>query len=103
MKQLPKSPPRSDDPLTEVLVNRFTQRRSFISSTRRTVQMHHQAPGPVRGQVARPIHDEFLRAWVKVALTERRRIDRVEELSKFCDTNLDNRATLRESVSSGPR
>src|SRR5687768_13671128 len=65
--------------------------------------MHHQTPGPIRRQIARPLNDELLRARVKVALTERRRIDRVEELSQFCNTNLNNRTTLRESVSSGPR
>src|SRR5688572_419958 len=79
MKQLPKSPPRSDDPLTEVLVNRFPQGRSFIDPPRGAVQMHHEAPGPVRRQIFRPVDDEFLRARVEIALTEWRRIDRVEE------------------------
>src|SRR5688500_4665092 len=34
-EQLPKSPARGDDSLTEVLVNRVAQGRSFIGSTRR--------------------------------------------------------------------
>ena len=65
--------------------------------------MHHQAPGLIRRQIACPVHDESFRARVEIPLAERRRIDRVEKLSQLCDTNLNDRATLRESVSSGPR
>jgi hypothetical protein len=45
--------------------------------------------------------DEFLGSRVEIALTERRRIDRVEELSQLCDADLYDLASLRESVPSG--
>jgi hypothetical protein len=63
--------------------------------------MHHQGPRLVHRQIARPVDDEFLRSRVEVALTERRRIDRVEELSQFRDADLYDLAGLRESVPSG--
>jgi hypothetical protein len=63
--------------------------------------MHHQGPWLVRRQIARPVDDEFLGSRVQIALTERRRIDRVEELSQLCDADLYDLAVLRESVPSG--
>jgi hypothetical protein len=47
--------------------------------------------------------DEFLGPQVEIALTERRRIDRVEELSQLFDANLYDLALLRECVPSGRR
>jgi hypothetical protein len=35
-------------------------------------------------------NNEFLGTWVQVALAERRRIDRIEELPQFGDADLDN-------------
>jgi hypothetical protein len=84
--------------LTEVLVNRFSQGRCFVGSPRRPVQMHHQGPGLVHRQIPRPVDDEFLGSRVEIALTERRRIDRVEELSQLCDADLYDLAALRESL-----
>ena len=100
-KEFPKSPLGRDDPLTEVLVNRLSQGRSFVGSPRRAVKMHHQAPGLIHRQISRPVDDEFLGARVEIALAERRGIDRVEELSQFCDANLYDLAALRESVPRG--
>ena len=48
-----------------------------------------------------PSRDEFLGSWVKIAVTEWRRIDGVEELSQLCDADLYDLAALRESVPSG--
>jgi phosphoenolpyruvate carboxylase len=47
--------------------------------------MHHQRPGVIHLQITRPVDDEFLGSRVEIALTERRRIDRVEELSQLGD------------------
>ena len=91
----------TDDALTEVLVNRLSQGCSFVGSPRRAVQMHHQGPGLVDRQISRPVDDEFLGSRVEIALTERRRIDRVEELSQLCNADLNNLAALRKSVPSG--
>src|SRR5687767_11937588 len=65
-KQLPKCPPGSDDSLTEVLVNRLSQGRSFVGSPRRAVQMHHQGPGLVHRQITCPVDDEFLSSRVEI-------------------------------------
>ena len=100
-KQLPKVSLGSNDSLTEVLVNRFPQGRSFVGATCRAVQMHRQGPGLVRRQIARPVDDEFLGARVDIALSERRGIDRVEELSQLCDADLYDLTAPRESVPSG--
>src|SRR6185503_8642773 len=87
--------------LTEVLVNRLSQGRSFVESPGRAVQMHHEGPGLVHRQVTRPVDDEFLDSRVEIALTERRRIDGVEELPQLCDPDLYDLAALRQSVPSG--
>jgi hypothetical protein len=63
--------------------------------------MHHQGPGFVHRQITCPVDDEFLGSRVEIALTERRRIDRVEELSQLCDADFYDLAALREIVSSG--
>ena len=82
-------------PLTEVFVNRLSQGRRFVGPPRRAVQVHHQGPGLVHPQITRPVDDEFLSSRVEIALTERRRIDRVEELSQLCDADLYDLAALR--------
>jgi hypothetical protein len=63
--------------------------------------MHHQGPGLVHRQITRPVDDEFLGSRVEIALTERRRIDRVEELSQLCDADLYDLAALWERISTG--
>ncbi len=63
--------------------------------------MHHQSPRLVRRQIGRPADDEFLGFRVEIPLTERRRIDRVEELSQLRDPDLDDLTALREIVPSG--
>ena len=103
IKQLPKFPPGSHDSPTEKLVYGLSKCRSFVGSPGRAVQMHHQGPRLVHRQITRPVDDEFLGSRVEIALTERRRIDRVEELSQLCDADLDDLAGLRESVPSGRR
>ena len=100
-KQLPQFPSGSNDSLTEVLVNRGSQGRTFVGASRRPVQVHQQGPGLVGRQITRPADDEFLGSRVEIALTEWRRIDRVEELSQLCDADLYDLATPRESVPSG--
>jgi hypothetical protein len=90
-----------DGSLTAVLVNRFTQGRSFVVAPCRAVQVHDQSPGLVHRQITSPVDDEFLGARVEIALTERRRIDRVEELSELRDADLYHLAALRQSVPSG--
>jgi hypothetical protein len=100
-EQFSKFPPRRHDSLAEVLVNRFPQDRRFVGAPRRAVKVDDQRPGSVRWQISRPADDEFLGAGVEVTLTERGRIDRVEELSQLCDPDLDDLAVLRESVPCG--
>ena len=100
-KQLPECPFGGDDPLSEVLVNRLSQDRSFVELASRTVQMHDQGPRHIPRQITGPTDNEFVRSWVEIALTERRRIDRVEKLSQLCDADLYDPTALRESVPSG--
>ena len=63
-----------------------------------TFEVNQQRQRRVTGKFASPPDDERLGPRVQVALAERRRIDRVEELSQFGDADFDDGGRRRSDI-----
>src|SRR5262249_13165236 len=97
-EQLPKALARALGSMTEKLPDRIAQDRRFFRQAGWTIEMDEKRERRVGRNVPRPRHDEFLGIGIEILLTERRRIDRIEQLPQFRDMDLDDFARLRDGV-----
>ena len=101
-EQLAQLASRPDGPLVEELVDRVAQEGRLLGRAGGAVEMDDQRQGRGSRQVAAPLDDELHGLGIEIALLERRRIDRVEELAQFRDAHLDWTTAGRQVVTRRP-
>ena len=77
-------------------MNGFWQNAFLVERSRVLIEMNDQREGPVGAHILSPLYDVFLGSRIEISLPERRRIHRVEELSRFGKAQVEHCTVGRE-------